>query len=111
MSAVLPRFIHQSRQTFIKFLASSGGLTKNASARPPFTARRSVEGPEARGALRLLSRDGFEYDEGSMLRTVGSLCLWLAALGLIGDIALHAQDLASSTLMAMAAASAVAVLG
>jgi hypothetical protein len=46
-----------------------------------------------------------------MLRTVGSLCLWLAALGLIGDIALHAQDLASSTLMAMAAASAVAVLG
>jgi hypothetical protein len=35
VSAVLPRLIHQSRHTFIKFLASSGGLTKNASARPP----------------------------------------------------------------------------
>jgi hypothetical protein len=46
-----------------------------------------------------------------MLRTVVSLCLWVAALGLIGDIALHAQDFASSTLMAVAAASAVAVLG
>ncbi len=46
-----------------------------------------------------------------MLRIVASLCIWAVALGLIGDFALHAQGLASSTLMAVAAASAVAVLG
>jgi hypothetical protein len=46
-----------------------------------------------------------------MLRTMVSLCVWVAALGLIGDIALHAQGLASSALMAMAAVSAVVVLG
>jgi hypothetical protein len=47
----------------------------------------------------------------TMLRIVASLCIWAAALGLIGDFALHAQDLPSSALMAVAAASAVAVLG
>jgi hypothetical protein len=46
-----------------------------------------------------------------MLRIVVSLCIWAVALSLIGDFALHARDLPSSALMAVTAASAVAVLG
>jgi uncharacterized membrane protein len=46
-----------------------------------------------------------------MYRTMASLCIWLVTLGVIGDLALHAHGFASSTLVAVAAASAVAVLG
>jgi hypothetical protein len=47
----------------------------------------------------------------AVLRTVVILCIWVAAMGLIGDLALHAHGLGSSALLAVAAASAVAILG
>jgi uncharacterized membrane protein len=46
-----------------------------------------------------------------MLRTLASVCVWVVTLAVIGDLALHAHGFASSTLVAVAAASAVAVLG
>jgi hypothetical protein len=46
-----------------------------------------------------------------MLRTAAKLLIWVAALALFGDLALYAHGFASSSLLAMAAASAVAVLG
>ena len=46
-----------------------------------------------------------------MLRTATKMLIWVAALALFGDLALYAHGLASSSLLAMAAASAVAVLG
>jgi hypothetical protein len=42
---------------------------------------------------------------------MASLCVWAGTLGLIGDIALHAHSFVTSALLAMAAASAVVVLG
>jgi hypothetical protein len=68
----------------------------------------------------LFSRDDFvqqamsrslENGKVAVLRTVVILCIWVAAMGLIGDLALHAHGLGSSALLAVAAASAVAILG
>jgi hypothetical protein len=46
-----------------------------------------------------------------MLRTAAKLLIWIAAVALFGDLALYAHGFATSSLLAMAAASAVAVLG
>jgi hypothetical protein len=45
------------------------------------------------------------------MRTAAKLFIWVAALAMFGDLALYAHGFASSSLLAMAAASAVAVLG